>query len=104
MTNQIWRVGDVEITKLVEAEFTFPSENTGKIIPDADPTCVLRAAEISEGPVFRTFALPRGRRDYADRLQEQRIDGRDVARIVQRAITLAGLDGDFAAHSLQAAS
>ena len=55
MTNQIWRVGDVEITKLVEAEFTFPSENTGKIIPDADPTSVLTIPWI--GP----FATPEGK-------------------------------------------
>ncbi len=62
----------------------------------------LRAADISYGPVFRTFALPRGRGDRANRLQEQRIDGRDVARILQHAITLAGVEGDFAAHSLRA--
>ena len=55
MTNQIWRVGDVEITKLVETEFTFPSENTGKIIPDADPTSVLTIPWI--GP----FATPEGK-------------------------------------------
>ena len=42
MTNPIWPVGDVEITKLVEAEFTFSSENTGNIIPNADPTSILR--------------------------------------------------------------
>ncbi len=62
----------------------------------------LRAADITDGPVFRTFALPHGRRDRSDRLQEERIDGRDVARILQFAIALAGLDGDFAAHSLRA--
>ncbi len=55
MTNQIWRVGAVEITKLVEAEFTFPSENTGKLIPDADPTSVLTI------PWIAPFATPEGR-------------------------------------------
>ncbi len=41
MANRAWRVGDVTITKTVEVEFTFPSEQTGKILPDADPTSVL---------------------------------------------------------------
>ena len=63
----------------------------------------LDAAQIAEGPVFRTFALPRGRRNTAsDTLKSQRIDGRDVARILQRVTMRAHVDGDFAAHSLRA--
>jgi len=62
----------------------------------------LRVAEMSSGPVFRTFALPRGRYDRFERLQEARMDGRDIARLVQRTIKLAGIDGDFAGHGLRA--
>ncbi len=62
----------------------------------------LRVAQIGEGAVFRTFALPRGRRDGLERLQATRISGRDVARIVQRAIASADVEGDFAGHGLRA--
>jgi integrase len=62
----------------------------------------LRVAEITSGPVFRTFALPRGRQDRFERLQEVRMDGRDIARVVQRTTALAGVEGDFAGHSLRA--
>jgi integrase len=62
----------------------------------------LRVAESGEGAVFRTFALPRGRHDRFERLQKTRMDGRDIARVVQRAITLAGVEGDFGGHSLRA--
>ncbi len=55
MANQTWRVGDVTITKLVEVEFTFPSEHASTIIPDADPTSVLAIPWI--GP----FATPEGK-------------------------------------------
>ncbi len=30
------------------------------------------------------------------------MDGRDIARVVQRAIALPGVEGDFAGHSLRA--
>ena len=30
------------------------------------------------------------------------MDGRDIARLVQRTIKLAGIDGDFAGHGLRA--
>lgn len=53
------------------------------------------AARISDGPVFRTFSM-RGE------LLANRIDGRDVARLVQRLAGRAQLTGDFAAHSLRA--
>jgi len=62
----------------------------------------LRVAEITNGPVFRTFALPRGRHDRVERLREHRMDGRDIARVVQRTIALAGVEGDFGGHSLGA--
>lgn len=55
----------------------------------------LDAAAIVEGPLFRTFSM-RGE------LQVNRIDGRDVARLVQRLAGRAHLAGDFAAHSLRA--
>jgi len=55
----------------------------------------LAAARIVDGPIFRTFSL-RGE------LQAKRIDGRDVARLVQRLTSRARLEGDFAAHSLRA--
>jgi len=53
------------------------------------------------GAVFRSFALPRGR-DAQPLLQDRRLRDREVARIVQRAAVAAGLEGDFAAHSLRA--
>jgi len=53
------------------------------------------------GPLFRSFALPRGRNAPLV-LQGCRLSDRDVARIVQQAVTAAGLEGDFAAHSLRA--
>ena len=55
----------------------------------------LHAAGIASGPVFRTFTMQGA-------MTENRIDGRDVARIVQRAAKGAGLTGDLAGHSLRA--
>ena len=55
----------------------------------------LTAAAIVEGPVFRTFSMRGG-------LQGHRIDGRHVARLVQRLTRRARLEGDFAGHSLRA--
>ncbi len=55
----------------------------------------LDAARIIEGPVFRTFSK-------GGRIQANRIDGRDVARLVQKVAERAGLDGDFGGHSLRA--
>jgi integrase len=62
----------------------------------------LDAATIGEGPVFRTFSLPRGRHAAGGSVQAQRIDGRDVARILQRSTARAQLEGNFSAHSLRA--
>jgi len=55
----------------------------------------LEAAAITTGPVFRSLSL-RGE------LQATRLDGRDVARILQRAARRVGVSGDLAAHSLRA--
>jgi len=46
------------------------------------------------GPVFRTF-------DLRGRMKETRLDPGDVARIVRRRVAAAGIDGDFAGHSLR---
>jgi hypothetical protein len=62
----------------------------------------LRLAEIGDDPVFRTLALPRGRHDRFERPQAARMDGHDIARVIQRTIALAGVEGDFAGHSLRA--
>lgn len=61
----------------------------------------LDLAAIANGPVFRSFALPRGR-ERAGALQARRIDGRDVARLVQAVTKRGHISGDFAAHSLRA--
>jgi integrase len=60
----------------------------------------LEASGITGGAVFRSFSLRRGARP--PQLTTNRIDGRDVARILQRAIAHTSLTGDFAAHSLRA--
>jgi integrase len=83
-------------------EVAIPFVGNAQLCPVHALQTWLGAAAISSGPVFVTFALPRGRGDRSERLQDHRIDGRDVARIVQRAVTRAGLAGDFAAHSLRA--
>ena len=62
----------------------------------------LESAQIEgEGSLFRSFALPRGRNARLI-LQDRRLPDREVARIVQKAVSLAGVYGDFAAHSLRA--
>jgi len=48
----------------------------------------------SEGPVFRTF-------DLRGQLTSARLDPGDVARILRRRATAAGVEGDFAGHSLR---
>jgi len=60
-----------------------------------------RIAEDLPGALFRSFALPRGRK-AEPALQDRRLRDRELARIVQKAAAEAGLDGDFAAHSLRA--
>lgn len=77
-------------------------------IVNVETLCPVRAlrdwldqAQITEGAVFRTFSMPR-RRGETSALQVQRIDPKDVARLVQRVVRNAHLEGDFAAHSLRA--
>jgi len=62
---------------------------------DQEAAGYVEAADITTGPVFRTF-------DFAGKLQANRIDGRDVARIVQSAAKGAGLTGNMGGHSLRA--
>ncbi len=52
------------------------------------------AAVGAAGPVFRTF-------DLRGRLTETRLDPGDVARVLRRRAAAAGVDGDFAGHSLR---
>jgi integrase len=70
-------------------------------VPDAS-LCVVRAVKawieasgITEGALFRTI-------NGGGKLTANRINGRDVARLVQRVTGKAGIAGDFAAHSLRA--
>jgi integrase len=70
-------------------------------IQDAD-LCPVRAvqawigaSEIESGALFRSFSIN-------GKLTENRITPQDVARLVQRIVGKAGIDGDFAAHSLRA--
>jgi site-specific recombinase XerD len=76
-------------------------------LPNGHPLCAvraleawLRAANITAGPLFRTFALdpnPKTRK-----LTQNGIDGCDVARAVKRIAVSAGIDASkFAAHSLR---
>lgn len=55
----------------------------------------LDTAGITEGTVFRTFSL-------RSELSDRRIDGRDVAILVQALTERAHVGGDFGAHSLRA--
>ena len=76
-------------------EIAIPQLHTEAFCPVQALHDWLKAAAIVEGPIFRTFSM-RGE------LQANRIDGRDVARLVQRWTGRARLEGDFAAHSLRA--
>ena len=76
-------------------EVAIPQLRTEALCPVHALRTWLTAAAIVEGPVFRTFSMRGG-------LQGHRIDGRDVARLVQRLTGRARLEGDFAAHSLRA--
>jgi len=76
-------------------EVAIPQLRTEAICPVHALRGWIDAASVVDGPVFRTFSM-RGE------LQTNRIDGRDVARLVQRLTGRAQLEGDFAAHSLRA--
>ncbi len=54
----------------------------------------LDAAGISSGPLFRSLTPHRA-------VTERRLDGRDVANLVQRLAKRARLEGDFSGHSLR---
>ncbi|NTU80672.1 MAG: tyrosine-type recombinase/integrase [Chloroflexales bacterium] len=67
--------------------------------PDTCPVRALQAwlehTDIKDGPLFRSLRF--------GRVQPRGLDGRDVARIVKRAATEAGLDPTyFSGHSLRA--
>jgi integrase len=83
-------------------EVPIPYLRTPALCPARAVQAWIAAAAIVVGPLFRTFTLPHGRRAASARLTEQRIDGRDVARLVQRVAKRAGIEGDFGAHSLRA--
>jgi integrase len=83
-------------------EVPIPQLRTLALCPVRAVRAWIAAAAIVGGPLFRTFSLPHGRSKGTARLTEQRIDGRDLARLVQRVARRAGIDGDFAAHSLRA--
>lgn len=55
----------------------------------------LEASGIDGGAIFRTFSCK-------SELNGNRIDGKDVSRLVQRVVGNAGIEGDFAAHSIRA--
>lgn len=76
-------------------EVAIPQLRTEALCPLHALRVWMTAAGIAEGPLFRTFSM-RGE------LQTNRIDGRDIARLVQRLTGRAQLEGDFAAHSLRA--
>jgi integrase len=77
-----------------------PALNVAALCPVHALRVWLEASAITSGPLFRTFGLRRG--DRPQELTPNRIDARDVARILQRAVVRAGVPGDFAAHSLRA--
>jgi integrase len=81
-------------------EIGIPALDVAELCPVRALRAWLEAAHITNGPLFRTFGLRRGNALQA--LTPQRIDARDVARVLQRAVARAGIAGDFAAHSLRA--
>lgn len=67
----------------------------GKLDPAGALRAWLRAAGITQGPVFRSI-------DRYGHVRRYRLDGRDVARIVKGAAERAGLDpAGYAGHSLR---
>jgi hypothetical protein len=83
-------------------EVPIPYLRTESLCPARAVRAWIDAAAIIGGPLFRTFSLPHRRSKGTAKLTEQRIDGRDVARLVQAVARRAGIDGDFGAHSLRA--
>jgi integrase len=81
-------------------EVGIPALDVVELCPVRALRAWLAASCITSGPLFRSFGLRRGHAPQA--LTPDRIDPRDVARILQRAVVRAGISGDFAAHSLRA--
>jgi integrase len=81
-------------------EVGIPALDVSGLCPVRALRAWLDASTITSGALFRTFGLRRG--DAPQELTPNRIDARDVARILQRAVARAGVPGDFAAHSLRA--
>jgi integrase len=81
-------------------EVGIPSLDIAALCPVGALHAWLGASAITSGALFRTFGLRRG--NAPQELTANRIDARDVARILQRAVARAGVPGDFAAHSLRA--
>lgn len=82
-------------------DVAIPTLTTEWLCPVRAMRAWLDLTAIADGPVFISFALPRGR-ERAGTLQERRIDGHDVARLVQAVTKRGHVSGDFAAHSLRA--
>lgn len=76
-------------------EIGLPRHPVAAICPVRALSAWLDAACISIGPVFRTFTMQGA-------LQDHCIDGRDVARTLQRIAKVARLTGDIGGHSLRA--
>jgi integrase len=76
-------------------EIAVPFVPNGRLCAATHVRRWLDAANIIEGPVFRTF-------NGGKKLTANRIAPIDVARLVKRLMLAAGIEGDFAAHSLRA--
>jgi integrase len=76
-------------------EIAVPFVANGRLCAATHVRTWLEAAAIVDGPVFRTF-------NGGKRLTANRIAPIDVARLVKRLTLAAGIEGDFAAHSLRA--
>jgi integrase len=76
-------------------EIAVPFVANGRLCAATHVRKRLDVVGISDGPVFRTF-------NGGKKLTANRIAPIDVARMVKRVTLAAGIDGDFAAHSLRA--
>src|SRR5450631_3566977 len=76
-------------------EIAVPFVANGRLCAATHVRKWLDAANITEGPVFHTF-------NGGKKLTKNRIAPIDVARLEKRLTLAAGIEGDFAAHSLRA--
>jgi integrase len=76
-------------------EIGVPFVANGRLCAATHVRTWLEVAAIVDGPVFRTF-------NGGKKLTQNRIAPIDVARLVKRVTLAAGIEGDFAAHSLRA--